>query len=210
MVVGSLLILAALSAGTHLMAWYRGVKWLEYVAKPSTTILLIAIALLLPASDPTYRLFIVAGLLFSLAGDVFLMLPGHHFVAGLLSFLVAHIAYIAAFRIDVGFGARPFVFLLFFVPAIVLLRMLWPHLQKLRVPVVLYVTVLIVMAGQAAARAMELDSAPAWLAASGGALFVVSDATLALNRFRRPFHAAQAIVMSTYVLAQALIALSIV
>ena len=43
----------------------------------------------------------------------------------------------------------------------------------------------------------------------GAALFVISDATLALNRFRRPFRAAQAIVMSTYVVGQALIALSI-
>ena len=209
MIPRALLILVVVSATAHLFAWYRGIKWLEYLAKPLTTTLLIVIALLLPASDSAYRTLIVAGLICSLAGDVFLMLPGHHFVAGLVSFLMAHLAYIAAFRIGAGFGVRPILLLPFLVPAVVLLRLLWPHLQRLRVPVVVYVTVLVAMAWQAAARATELGTAAAWSAAVGAAFFVVSDATLALNRFRHPFRAAQAIVMSTYVLAQALITFSI-
>lgn len=47
------------------------------------------------------------------------------------------------------------------------------------------------------------------LAAAGATLFMVSDAVLALNRFRTPFRLAQAAIMSTYVAAQLLIALSI-
>ncbi|MQB01909.1 MAG: hypothetical protein GEU78_16820, partial [Actinobacteria bacterium] len=39
-----------------------------------------------------------AALLFSLAGDVFLMLPRDLFVAGLVSFLGAHVCYIVAFQ----------------------------------------------------------------------------------------------------------------
>lgn len=210
MLIGALLTLAAVSATAHLFAWYRGIKWLEYLAKPSTTSLLIAVALLLPASDSTYRAFIVAGLILSLVGDVFLMLPGHHFVAGLISFLLGHVAYIAAFRIGVGLGARPILLLLFLIPALVLLRLLWPHLGRLRNPVLVYVAVLVAMAWQAAARAADLGTPAALSAASGAILFVVSDATLALNRFRRPFRAAQGIVMSTYVVAQALITFSVV
>jgi uncharacterized membrane protein YhhN len=42
-----------------------------------------------------------------------------------------------------------------------------------------------------------------------GTLFVVSDGTLAINRFRVRFRAAQFIVMTTYVAAQALIAASV-
>jgi uncharacterized membrane protein YhhN len=38
------------------------------------------------------------GLVFSLAGDVFLMLPKERFVGGLVSFLLAHIAYIIGFN----------------------------------------------------------------------------------------------------------------
>lgn len=41
---------------------------------------------------------LIGALLFSLAGDVFLMLPGNYFIPGLASFLVAHVFYIALFR----------------------------------------------------------------------------------------------------------------
>ena len=40
---------------------------------------------------------VVVGLVCSLAGDVFLMLPEERFVEGLVSFLLAHIAYVVAF-----------------------------------------------------------------------------------------------------------------
>jgi uncharacterized membrane protein YhhN len=43
----------------------------------------------------------------------------------------------------------------------------------------------------------------------GAGLFVVSDSVLATNRFVRPFHAAQAAVLSTYFAAQWMIALSV-
>ena len=206
---GALLILVVVSAAAHLFAWYRGVIWLEYLAKPATTTLLIVIASLVPSGDATYRALIVAGLICSLAGDVFLMLPGHRFVAGLVSFLLAHVFYIAAFSIGVGLGVRPLLLLPFLIPAVLVLGLLWPHLEQLKIPVVVYMAVLIGMAWQACARAMELGTAAAIAAAVGAGLFVISDATLALNRFRRPFRAAQAIVMATYVIAQAFIAFSI-
>ncbi|MGZ7042521.1 MAG: lysoplasmalogenase family protein, partial [Thermoanaerobaculia bacterium] len=87
---------------------------------------------------------------------------------------------------------------------------LWPRLGRLRVPVVVYVVAaLVAMAWQATTRAVVVDTEPAMAAAVGAALFVVSDATLAINRFRVSFRASQAVVMSTYVAAQALIALSV-
>src|SRR5512143_3607936 len=72
--------------------------WLIYLFKPLTTILILAIALL-PGTfitDPYARL-IGLGLLFSLAGDIWLVLPADRFLYGLVSFLLAHLCYIAAF-----------------------------------------------------------------------------------------------------------------
>ncbi|MGH2728548.1 MAG: lysoplasmalogenase family protein, partial [Actinomycetota bacterium] len=67
----------------------------EYVLKPATMIPLIAAATILdPERDAQRALFLVA-LVLSLAGDVFLMLPRDLFVAGLGSFMLGHIAYIA-------------------------------------------------------------------------------------------------------------------
>src|SRR5258708_3354306 len=79
-------------------------RWLVYVFKPLTTGLILLLALI--ASGPElarYQWAIVTSLAFSLAGDVFLMLPGDLFLAGLLSFLVAHIAYLVAFTSGVRF-----------------------------------------------------------------------------------------------------------
>ena len=46
------------------------------------------------------RAWFVAALVFSLAGDVLLMLPREQFVAGLSAFLVAHLCYIVGFWTD--------------------------------------------------------------------------------------------------------------
>jgi len=66
----------------------------EYVLKPLTMVVLIGAALAAdPVSSGAARGWMVAGLLCSLAGDVFLMLEDH-FVEGLASFLVGHVAYV--------------------------------------------------------------------------------------------------------------------
>ncbi len=206
----ALLVSALVSAILHLVADYRGATRVAYVFKPLTIALLIGFVAVVPHPDRLYAVFIVAGLALSLAGDVFLMLPRDRFIAGLLSFLAAHVAYILALSRGVPFGARPLLLVPFIAAALLVLRILWPRLGKLRLPVVVYVAVLVGMAGQAAGRAAVIQTAPASAAAVGAALFVISDAVLAINRFRRTFRAAQAVVMSTYVSAQALIALSVV
>ena len=68
----------------------------EYVFKPLTMVVLIGAVLALgdPASEAA-RWWLLAGLVCSLAGDVFLMLDDL-FVPGLASFLIGHLCYIAA------------------------------------------------------------------------------------------------------------------
>src|SRR5690606_29502298 len=69
-------------------------KAVRYLAKPAALVALIAVSLTLDPLDSTVRGWMVAGLVFSLGGDVFLMLPERWFVAGLVSFLVGHVAYV--------------------------------------------------------------------------------------------------------------------
>lgn len=201
---------AAASLGLNLAGTYRRRRAMVYVFKPLTTSICIVIAFLPSTAAPQYRIAIVAGLLFSLAGDVFLMLPRDRFIAGLASFLVAHVAYLVAFTTGVPFAARPLFFVAYAAAGTVAIVPLWPHLGKLRVPVLAYVIVILAMAAQAAALASVLASTGAMLAAIGAFLFVVSDTTLAFDRFRRSFAAAQFIIMTTYVAAQLLIASSVV
>jgi uncharacterized membrane protein YhhN len=152
---------------------------------------------------------IVAGLLFSLAGDVLLMLPSDRFAAGLASFLVAHLFYIAAFAADAGFGSAPLALLPFVLGCAALYLLLRPNLGRLEIPVLLYMLVIAVMAWQAVARWLAVGQLGALLACIGAVLFVVSDAALALNRFHRPIPAASLLKRSTYFGGQWLIAVSI-
>ena len=156
-----------------------------------------------------YKLAVVIGLAFSLAGDVFLMLPGDLFLPGLLSFLLAHIAYLVAFTSDVPFGRRPLAFLVWFAIAVPMLLLQWPGVPvSLRIPVVFYTLFILAMAGQAASRALTLRVPGAWTAAIGAALFVLSDTMLGLDRFRPGVNLWPVLVLGTYYAAQWLIALS--
>lgn len=203
---------AAVSAALAVRGHYVGPdRTLVYVFKPLTTLLILAIALRQArGAVGLYAGAVALGLAFSLAGDVFLMLPRDRFHEGLASFLAAHLCYIAAFTSGMGLFADPVPTVAFGVFGLLLLRLLWPGIPgRLRVPVILYVTVILTMALQATGRAARIPGIPSFLAAGGAALFVASDALLAWDRFRAPFRSSRAAVLSTYYLAQWLIALSV-
>ena len=65
------------------VAVHHGHQAMRYVFKPLTLVLLTAAALALDPDDPTVRTWFVVALVMSLAGDIFLMLPGDLFVPGL-------------------------------------------------------------------------------------------------------------------------------
>jgi uncharacterized membrane protein YhhN len=137
------------------------------------------------------------------------MLPGDRFIAGLVAFLLAHIAYIVAFTTGAPLGSAPWLLLPVAVVAAVILRVLWPGLGRLKAPVTIYVVVIVVMTWTALARALALPSTATLLAAVGAVLFLASDAILALNRFGKPFRAGRALNLATYFAGQWLIALSV-
>lgn len=212
MTILPLLLTAAivLSAAIAIQAEHRGARERVYVFKPLTTLLILLLAA--TAQDPVsarYQMLVCAGLLFSLAGDMFLMLPRDRFVAGLASFLVAHGLYIAAFAPWPPTLRTPGVLLVLLLFGLGLLRRLWKHLGALRIPVVVYAAALVGMAWQAAERSEALGTPSAQLAMVGAMLFVLSDATLAWERFVGRFRYGAVVVLATYYAAQWLIAMSV-
>jgi uncharacterized membrane protein YhhN len=172
-------------------------------------VLIIGVALLVDDPISTrYRILIVLGLLASLAGDVFLMLPSDRFIHGLVSFLVAHILYIIAFTVEGATAPIWYIFPFVFY-GVLMLWWLWPHLGDLKIPVLVYVGAILIMAWQAANRWLETEQAGTLFALIGAYLFVASDSVLAVERFRGTFRSAPFWVLSTYFAAQWLIALSI-
>ena len=182
---------------------------LAFVFKPLTTLLIIAFAWPRGSDAARQRRLIRTGLILSLAGDVFLLWPKEGFLPGLIVFLLAHLAYIAAFCVPLRFAARPLVFVGYAVLAAAILAWLWPGVPAaLRVPVLAYVLFLATMAAQAASwwrRSRSLHAGDVKLALSaalGGALFMASDTLLAINMFGPPLPFAPLWILLTYWLAQ--------
>lgn len=191
-------------------AYWPAMPWLHWVCKPLTTPLIAWIAWRTPSASPRYRGWLLAGLLLSTLGDVFLMLPMDAFVPGLASFLLAHVAYLVALCQRGRWFAAAWPFAVYALVAGGVLWQLWPGLpDALRPPVVVYVVVLAAMAAQALAVWWRHRDAASASAAWGGACFVLSDALLAWDRFVTPFAAASAAVLASYWIAQYLIARSV-
>ena len=138
------------------------------------------------------------------AGDVALLGNSDAaFTAGLACFLAGHAAWIHALRQRSGGGrlrSRPVLAVPYLAAFGALNAYLWPRTGKDRLPVLAYSTALLAMSLTA------LDSGSRRTAA-GGALFLLSDTLLALEKFaglHLPAH--EGMVMATYATAQALLA----
>lgn len=194
-----------------------GWRWLHWICKPLATVLVLAMAWRArPPLSLRYRRRVLIGLGLALLGDVLLMLPGDFFVPGLATFLLTHLALLAAWLDDSRFAVRPLAWLACVLAAVGLLWLLWPFVAPaLRVPVAVYALVLATMAGQAAGRAWQHAAMadalaqPARRAAFGALLFMVSDSLLAWDRFDGPLPWSSLWVLSSYYLAMWWIARSV-
>jgi len=157
-------------------------RWLWLAFKPLPVFGLTLWVLRAPKS--AYRNRLAAGLALSLVGDD--LIEGS-FVAGLAAFLLAHVAYVAAFLADT---TRPR--LLRAVPIALygagMTAFLWPGLGDMRPAVVAYVVAICTMVWRAAARVGH-SGAPRpgeWAGLAGAILFALSDTLIALDRFHAP------------------------
>ncbi len=198
-------VLAALSAALCIRANDAGpgARWQIYVFKPLATTAILLIAALAPTPvESFYQAALVIGLGLSLLGDVCLMFPGERwFTAGLVSFLLAHLAYSAGFLTRWQSEWAVAWLIVYGAAGGLLGRLILPGAGRLRGPVAVYVLAILTMAWLGAGV-----SVPAGV---GAALFVVSDGLLAYDRFVRQFPSARRLVLTTYWLAQWLIAFSV-
>ncbi len=151
--------------------------------------------------------FVIAALLFSMMGDIFLMLkPYNLFVFGLGSFLSAHLCYIFVFNkpSKLNWISRIilFIFVILFVS---LLKKYVP--EGLFVPVLLYAVVIGLMGMKAFERDVEKGNFQ--LVALGATLFIISDSLIAVNKFIEPIPYNTIWIMGTYVVAQYLIVIGV-
>ncbi|MFZ9387151.1 MAG: lysoplasmalogenase [Chitinophagaceae bacterium] len=204
-----LIILYFLLLLTDILALETHNRILESIAKPLLMPVLAIYFLSCTGGNNRFlSRWILAALVFSLAGDVFLLSQDRvsvFFLYGLASFLLAHIFYILFFqqlRIQEATGLRTVLL----VPVVIyyagLIAWLTPYLGTLKIPVWVYGLVISTMLMLALHMPRtRFRRAGLWMMA-GALLFVVSDSILAVNKFYRPFDRAGLVIMLTYGLAQ--------
>jgi uncharacterized membrane protein YhhN len=186
--------------------WALDMRALLVVFKPLTTLLILLRAWPRGAGAPSARRALRVGLMLSLLGDVALLWPQQGFLPGLVAFLLAHIAYTVAFTRQHRFLAQPAALASYALAAGAVLAFLWPSIPPgLRIPVACYVLALTAMSAQAAVVGLSSlgdDRRRGRLLMLGGALFMTSDALLAINKFAHTLPAASLWILATYWAAQ--------
>jgi uncharacterized membrane protein YhhN len=202
-----LLSFTAVCAVLDWVAVWADRKALEYVFKPATLVALMGVALTLDPADDAARAWFVAALVFSLAGDVFLMLPKDLFVAGLASFLLGHIAYVIGFVVGGVDAVGLFVgAVLVGIALATLARRIVTAVREdspdMAPPVVAYITAISAMVIAACGTLNPF-------AVGGALLFYASDALIAWNRFIEEYPWGRLVIIITYHVGQVGIVLSL-
>lgn len=173
-------------------------EWLEYRPLEYATKPLLMIALGLwyyrataASRTPTRKLILIA-LAFSWAGDVFLMGNTElFFLLGLVSFLITHVLYIIGFRKEVGLvqgetllRKQPLAALPVLLLPAGLLILVFNHIEPaMKIPVVIYSSVITVMVLAALSRYGKVSRESFRMVSAGAVLFMLSDSLIALNKF---------------------------
>jgi uncharacterized membrane protein YhhN len=200
------LIFFIISAVTVFAGILFDVHMLYLTAKPMLMITLLLYFISASKGYPAWRFYVMAALVFSWGGDVFLMLYGM-FTPGLVSFLVAHIFYITAYqKTGAASGELKLLDIMKFVLfGAVVMWLLYPGLSGMLLPVLAYMLVLLSMGVWAHKRRGATTAISFTLVSAGAMLFVVSDGLIAINKFAFEISAERILVMSTYIAAQYLI-----
>ncbi|WP_404448304.1 lysoplasmalogenase [Sutcliffiella horikoshii] len=183
-------------------------KWM-YLLKPGTMVIIILIATLgLDELSSTYSWWILAGLLFSILGDIFLMLPKDRFVYGLISFLAGHVCYVVAFLYIPGGGevGTWVTGALLLIAIFYLLKLSKGVFHSGGITLLLAVTVYVAIITSMVWAAFYSQQL---IIIAGAILFFFSDAILAWDRFVGKLTYRNYLVMIPYYLAQYLFAISL-
>ncbi len=200
-------LLFALILLAHCLFIYTGMNDLRIVTKllliPFLIVYLFAISTAKPA------LLVVCGLLFSFAGDLLLTRSGEmFFLLGMLAFIGTHVCNSILFlklqNLNGENGAVKWAIITLGLLSGFVFKILQPYLGSFQWPILFYMCVISIMT-ILAVRILNNHSAKAIVIRCfipGAALFVLSDATLAFNKFLLHEPLVDIIVMLTYGAAQ--------
>ena len=185
----------------------------KLVVKSVLSSLFILTAVIQPHPIVPYFRLIILGLIFCLAGDVFLALPGDKmFRFGLAAFLLGHLLYVSAFLYLARMNQWTFIGLVTGLIAIGAVYMwLRSHLGSMKIPVILYMIVITAMVVGAWTVLADggLRISGRILVFIGALSFYFSDIFVARQRFLKPEFINRLIGLPLYYCGQFMLAFSI-
>jgi uncharacterized membrane protein YhhN len=209
--VNIFLIAAFVFAGLEALALQKQWFKLEMVAKPAVMICLF-IWLVASVGLSGAALWFGVGILFSLLGDVFLMISlDRLFLAGLVAFLFAHVFYIVGFNTPMPAVSAWSVILAILIGwggARVIRRILTAVVAsgkvRMRLPIIVYSVVISLMLLSAMIKLNDLswNAGASILVALGAFSFYISDVILAWHTFVAPIQHGRIYNIASYHLGQ--------
>jgi len=179
----------------------------EVVSKTTASLGFVVLGALAWQSGNPIATWLVAGLVLCAAGDV-LLIWDRSFDFGLISFLLGHVAYVAAFHTAVPIADwTRWMLLPISLASAGALAWMWPHLGRRRISVSTYVVVITIMVW--GSLAVTTTGIMGWPIAVGAVFFYLSDLTVARDRFVTSDFLNRAVGLPIYYAAQILIALSV-
>ena len=201
----ALLILFA--AGVAIYSDFIGNHQLYSILKPLTTILIILFTTFFGRKNSRFYKLVLLALCFCLLGDT-LLLYESYFIWGLVAFLIAHVLFTLSFISINGFKT-------YLIPLIGLLTFgvfyywsLYESLEGLKIPVLVYVTAIIMMSWQGMGLRIWKKSEMFALLFCAVLLFLISDSILAWAKFKQAFKGSGVLILTTYWASIFLIALA--
>lgn len=197
------------ACGAGLVAHYGDIAVLPIVMKMTASLSFLATAWLAGARHSVYGRVLFVGLICSSWGDYFLLsATPRRFLAGLISFFLAHVTYCVAYvlckpRIKTTSAAGATLA----VAGIFVVRWVWPHVpDDMHIPVAAYITVISIMVALAAGTASRSGGR---FILVGAVLFYLSDLFVARQQFVTPGFVNSLVGLPLYFGGQVVLALSI-
>jgi uncharacterized membrane protein YhhN len=204
--LGELMTVVGL-AGLLLGEWKKR-PGLRAVSKPFASLGFIVAAVGFGAFDSDYGKVIFAGLVLGAIGDVCLLgKTKGAFIAGLVSFLLGHVAYVAAFSaLPISTSHAVIAAAVMATVMVAIGRWVFPHAPDMRAPIAIYMLVIAVMC--VVAIGAGAAGAP-WMIPVGAVMFAASDIAVVRDRFVSPGFVNRLWGLPLYYAAQLIIAWSI-
>jgi len=201
-------LMTVLGLAGLLFGEWKGRPVARAVGKPFASLGIIVAAIGFGALESRYGRIVLIGLILGAIGDVCLLGKAkQYFIAGLVSFLLGHVAYVVAFSsLPISVPQTLLAAAVMVAVMAAIARWVFPHAPDMRVPIGIYMLVIAAMC--AVAIGAGGAGAP-WMIPVGAVMFTASDIAVVRDRFVAPGFVNRLWGLPLYYAAQLLIAWSI-